>query len=410
MTVSIKHSDQQDQVVAQGGVHPLPDPCNAAGRPNTPGSLQAALSTLFGADAPVAQRLEALLRGTDCIKGAFVILEQSTGRIVFCNANACTLLDKSEPVAPIANASDFIDLVARSNRAITVGEIREALLPSKPTDRVTDPIELLLCDAPFELMHRHLDIPGAGWFTSFSLRDITLRKSLETAQSDLISVVSHELRSPLASIRGSLQLLNSGALGALPEDARKVFEIAMRNSEHMLSVVNEILEDESQKRKNALKTDVIDLSQLVRDGIDAQAGFAAQWGTQLHESGTLPGCFTIGNRQKLLQVLTNLITNAVKFSPEKSAITVSIQDRGADWRVAVADQGPGVPAEQRPVLFTRFSSMQVQTESKLDSSGLGLSIAKEIIDAHGGDIDFRDEQPSGTTFFFDLKKANQSQG
>lgn len=202
-----------------------------------------------------------------------------------------------------------------------------------------------------------------------------------------------------------MQLLNSGALGELPEEARKVFEIAMRNSEHMLSVVNEILEDESQKRKNELKTEFVDLASLVRDAIDGQSGFAAQWGVMLLETNLPHKAFALGNRQKLLQVMNNLVSNAIKFSPKNSQIRISIVERPDRWRIEITDQGPGVPKEQRPVLFSRFATTKVLTEQKLASSGLGLSIAKDIVETHGGLIDFRDETPNGTTFFFDLNKA-----
>lgn len=371
---------------------------------------EGAASGILAQIADTPENLAVLLSGTDCIKGAFAIADHETGSFVFCNAHARALFASILEEGETATVESFLHAAALSNRAMTVGDLRDALLPATPQTGTSDTVELTLHDAPYELRSSQIRIEGSGWFTCFSLFDISMRKSLLAAQSDLISVVSHELRSPLASIRGSLQLLNSGALGELPEEARKVFEIAMRNSEHMLSVVNEILEDESQKRKNELKTEFVDLASLVRDAIDGQSGFAAQWGVMLLETNLPHKAFALGNRQKLLQVMNNLISNAIKFSPKNSQIRISIVERPDRWRIEITDQGPGVPKEQRPVLFSRFATTKVLTEQKLASSGLGLSIAKDIVETHGGLIDFRDETPNGTTFFFDLNKAPADPG
>ena len=103
--------------------------------------------------------------------------------------------------------------------------------------------------------------------------------------------------------------------------------------------------------------------------------------------------------------MNNLISNAIKFSPKNSQIRISIVERPDRWRIEITDQGPGVPKEQRPVLFSRLATTKVLTEQKLASSGLGLSIAKDIVETHGGLIDFRDETPTGTTLFFDLERV-----
>lgn len=376
---------------------------------STPNQASVARAAETKQDRPLlSAEVTAFLGGMDCIRGALLVADLTSRRIVFQNATARALFADIETPSDSARIDDLLVLMAAHNRGATLGDLRDALLPLSPSTGNSDPIELRLGPVQYELVCTHRQIVGVGWVLTAILRDISARMAQEAAQRDIISVVSHELRSPLASIRGSLQLLGSGALGAMPADALKVFEIALRNSEHMLSVVNEILEDESAKQKNALRTELIDLTDLLRDAIDTHGGFATQWAINLTCAVPAPGTARImGNRYKLMQVLNNLISNAIKFSPKHSTITVGLAEQPQTWRVEVTDQGPGVPEEQRPQLFARFASTPVQTETKLASTGLGLSIARDIVDMHGGTIGFRDEKPGGTTFFFDLLKTDQ---
>lgn len=339
------------------------------------------------------------------LRAACVIIEKTTGSIVFRNASAKMLLAQSVGVESVETLADLIEIIATHNDVSTVRAIKGAIKTQVGHLFDDEGTSLMIAGIPYAVRVIPHEVHQKGNFVTVICRDISAQKSLEMAQNDLISVVSHELRSPLASIRGALQLLSSGALGGLTPEARKVFDIAARNSEHMLNVVNEILEEQSQKHNKVTKREAIDLCGLIRDAIDAQIGFAAQWNSAFVQKADHPRAYTAGDRQKLLQVLSNLMTNAVKFSPSGSKIQLALVDKGDRWRIEVTDEGPGISGDQEKRLFKRFETNPTEGEEKLASSGLGLSISKEIVDNHGGTIGFRNAEPTGATFFFDLQKV-----
>lgn len=344
-----------------------------------------------------------LLQGIDNCSVIHVVVNQKNQNIVYHSENLEDLFAQVNAGPIPVGFSDLLSVAARD----TCQDIIEDMLGQDflPDQSASSPVPITLFGLPFEAACTHCDIPGNGRFFAWAFRNITGRLAQQSVQDELISMVSHELRSPLASIRGALKLIGSGALGELPDEARKVFEIAARNSEHMLSMVNEILADQKESHENGDKYSVIDLSQLLDDAIDLNTGFASQWGTTFRRGVVGTSARVRGDRQKLTQVLTNLITNAVKFSPSNSEISLNIRDMGKMWRVEVTDSGPGVPPEQRAKLFQRFTSKDTAAEPKLQSSGLGLNIARQIMVDHGGAIDLRNNPDKGATFFFDLKKC-----
>ncbi|GIW10934.1 MAG: hypothetical protein KatS3mg061_1991 [Dehalococcoidia bacterium] len=238
------------------------------------------------------------------------------------------------------------------------------------------------------------------------VRDITERKRVERLKNEFVSMVSHELRTPLTSIRGALGLLAGGVAGSLPPSAAHLVEIAHKNSERLVRLINDILDIEKvEAGKVQFQRVTLDLQHLVDQAIEANEGYAQQFGVRLVVIPQLPGAIVQGDPDRLMQVLTNLIANAVKFSPRGEAVTIGLQRREGALRVSITDRGPGIPEDFRDRVFEKFAQADPSDSRPASGSGLGLAISKAIIDRLGGRIGF-ETGPGGTTFWFELAEAS----
>lgn len=238
--------------------------------------------------------------------------------------------------------------------------------------------------------------------------DISERKRIERIKDDFLSVVSHELRTPLTSIRGTLGLLASGATGAIPEAARSLLDIGVRNCERLVRLVNDILDMEKiESGTMAFAPVEVDLASLAEQAVLSNRAFAHSYGVEIRLEEAVEGR-VLGDPDRLLQVLTNLLSNAVRYSPRGEIIEVRVRRGGGKLRVSVADQGPGIPPEFQPRVFEKFAQADVSPSRLREGTGLGLSISRSIIERHGGNIWFETEAGAGTTFFFELADLDQA--
>jgi PAS domain S-box-containing protein len=247
------------------------------------------------------------------------------------------------------------------------------------------------------------DEDGKVEYAVVMIRDITERKHIERLKNEFVSVVSHELRTPLTSIAGSLGLINGGVAGELPARARPLIEIAYRNSERLTRLINDILDaDKIESGRVAFNLKLVDLTRLVEEAIEANRPYAAQFGVRLALEEVLPGVQVRADPDRLIQVLTNLLSNAAKFSPPDQTVAVRVKRSGEAIRVKVTDQGPGIPEEFRAHVFEKFVQADASDSRAKGGTGLGLSICKAIVNRLGGHIGFETQQGQGTTFYFDL--------
>lgn len=236
-------------------------------------------------------------------------------------------------------------------------------------------------------------------------RDITTRKQVENLKSEFVAVVSHELRTPLTAIIGALGLLTSGAAGDLSEQALLMTDIAYRNSERLLGLINDILDFEKiESGKIDFDFKRLNLLSLVEDTLQINQPAASQNNISLClEADQAPAQpIVMADRNGLSQTLTNLLSNAIKYSPAGLAVKVSITASPNRYRVTVSDQGPGVPLEFRDYIFNKFAQADSSSTRRIGGTGLGLSIAKAIIENHGGEIGFNSKVGQGSAFFFEL--------
>jgi PAS domain S-box-containing protein len=244
---------------------------------------------------------------------------------------------------------------------------------------------------------------AAGGLHTLTVRDIAARRAVERAKDEFVSTVSHELRTPLTSISGSLGLLAGGAAGPLPEKARHLVEIARKNSERLVRLINDILDIEKiESGRIEFRYQAVDLVRLVEQAVEQDRPFADRLGISLEAKSEVETMEVVVDPARIGQVLSNLLSNAAKFSPAGAAVVVSVERRGAAARVSVTDRGPGIPVEFRQRVFDRFAQADGSDTRKVGGTGLGLSIARGIAERHGGGLGFETEMGVGTTFHLDL--------
>jgi signal transduction histidine kinase len=235
------------------------------------------------------------------------------------------------------------------------------------------------------------------------VRDISERKQVERLKDEFVSTVNHELRTPLTSIAGSLGLLGGGAAGQLPPAAHRLIAIAHANCQRLIRLINDML-DVEKIQSGKLRFDMVaqNLPEVVRRSVEAVGGYALGLGVQVEVFVEADDIAVSADCDRLVQVATNLLSNALKFSARGGSVHISVSRVGPLARVSVRDTGPGIPAEFRARIFTKFAQADSSDTRQKGGTGLGLVIAKEIVEHHGGCLWFESEVGKGACFFVDL--------
>lgn len=234
-------------------------------------------------------------------------------------------------------------------------------------------------------------------------RDVTDELLAARLKDELVSTVSHELRTPLTAIAGALGMVAAGAAGQLPEKAARLVEIAQRNCERLTALVNDLLDaDKLQSGKVEYHLEPVDLVDLVRCSVEQNQPFAAASGVTLIEELPTSPVVVTADRNRLLQVLANLLSNAAKFSPSEEQVIVRLGHDAGKARISVIDHGMGIAEEFRDRLFERFSQHDASSTRVQPGTGLGLAITKSIVEQLGGSVLFEPTRPKGATFHVEL--------
>jgi PAS domain S-box-containing protein len=234
--------------------------------------------------------------------------------------------------------------------------------------------------------------------------DVTELKRIDRMKSEFVSTVSHELRTPLTSIRGSLGLISGGVAGQLPEAVKTLVGIAKSNCERLIRLINDILDIEKiESGKMNLDLQVIELKPLLEQALAANEGYGAAKNVSLNLQFSDDGELMVrADSDRLTQVVTNLLSNAMKFSPVDGVVEIHVACSESRVRVEVRDRGPGIPEEFRKRIFQKFSQADSSDTRQKGGTGLGLNISRAIIERLGGSIGFETRTGAGTTFFFEL--------
>ncbi len=344
----------------------------------------------------------------DYAPDAIVMLDVGTGKFVDANQNAERLYghDRAKllTLGPL-DLSPALQPNGHRSSELVFEKIQEAVAGGLPS---------------FEWVHLHSDghriqceihlvrLPVADrTLLRGSIMDISRRKEMDRLKDEFVSTVSHELRTPITSIQGSLGLIANGVLGALPPAAKPLVDIAYKNCQRLVLLINDILDSEKiAAGKMQFDFKKQPLRPLVEHAVESNRAYAAQFGVTYELAAGAEGAQAEVDADRLIQVLTNLLSNAAKFSPRGGVVTISIARReGMKLRISVADRGPGIPEEFRSRIFQKFSQADSSDTRLKGGTGLGLNISRAIAEKHNGTLFFETETGKGSTFCVELPEA-----
>lgn len=293
---------------------------------------------------------------------------------------------------------EFLKRLGASQGALEGGLLRQ--MEARRKDGETFPVDVAL---------GAMSLP-TGVHVVAIVRDISERRRMEQMKDEFVSTVSHELRTPLTSIAGSLGLLAGGVAGALPEKAARLIQIAQANSQRLVRLINDILDIEKiESGKLRLDMVPLDLREIAQRSVEGVSGYAADLGVNLTLSEGEPVAIR-GDADRLIQVVTNLLSNALKFSPRGSEVRITVDPETRIARLSVVDEGPGIPDAFRARIFSKFAQADGSDTRAKGGTGLGLAIAREIAERHGGRLWFESAEGHGATFHLDLPLADETRG
>lgn len=234
-------------------------------------------------------------------------------------------------------------------------------------------------------------------------------KSADRAKSDFISVASHELRTPLTVIHSYIDLFGSGLLGKFTKAQKAKLEVMLAQTNHMIDMINELLDvSKMEARRFAVSKGKLSISKVVKGVVDKVERLADIKGHKLavHIPSNLPKLS--GDEKRIAQALTNLLTNAIKYTLDGGKINVAVENKEKHMQVSVSDNGVGIHEREQEKIFQRFYTPKGSSLTREPGRmGLGLSIAKGIVEAHGGRIWVESELGKGSTFYFTIPKRRK---
>jgi signal transduction histidine kinase len=226
------------------------------------------------------------------------------------------------------------------------------------------------------------------------------------AKSDFLSVINHELRTPLTSINGAVSLMGAGTFGIIPEKLQKLITIAERNCNKLGTLISELLDFEKFSSGNIeCHFEEIHLQKFLTEQVETNTPYADTFGVGLVADPLMEDLIVHGDSHRLGQVLSNLLSNAAKFSNAGDEVLVGLKKVNGRAVVSVTDTGIGIPESARQHIFDRFQQVDSSNLRERGGTGLGLAIVKLIVEAHGGAIVYESIVNQGTVFRFDLSMA-----
>lgn len=248
--------------------------------------------------------------------------------------------------------------------------------------------------------------PCAGpQFMSVVAHDITQRKQLENVKDELVSMVSHELRTPLASLRGFAELMLTRDYSEARR--REFLTIIHKESRRLADLINNFLDlQRIQSGRQVYAFEALEPEALLQEALNLFQPGNPQHRLELQLISPLPRMR--GDRDRVRQVLTNLVSNALKYSPEGGRVVLGAKQEGDEVRIWVSDEGIGIPAEILPHLFTKFYRVDNAVNRGIAGTGLGLALVRQIVENHGGQVWAESAPGQGSTFCFSLPVAQEA--
>lgn len=272
-------------------------------------------------------------------------------------------------------------------------------------------IKTLHDKGPVEITTRVVLAPSGKKVFVSVLRDMSEQQRIDKARLESLSEASHELRSPLTSIKGSLRLLEAGVIGPLPDKATELISVAHRNTDRLIGMVNNVLDYEKLKSGTMdVEKCPIDLNDVITKSVEMMAGYSDQHKVNIDLVLPEQPSLVSANADRLLQVVVNLLSNAAKHSPENGSVVVQVSGKSGAYRVSVKDNGPGVPDDARELIFESFGQVDALDGIKRHGTGLGLAICQKILRMHNTQMELSTSCGRGSEFYFDLPALDGQSG
>jgi len=332
-----------------------------------------------------------------------IFVRDEQGRFVLCNRAFSALLDQSPETVEQRRA----DEIAGAQLLLPLLQGETELLSGGGELRIT---EVSVTDVHgqerwLQVVKRPMTMTSGACHIVTVAVDISLRRRVEQMKGEFISTVSHELRTPLTAIRGALGMLVSGVAGEIGEGARPLLDIAHKNSERLVRLINDILDIEKLEAGHlSFHYSRCDIRALVEQALLDLKPYGDDYDVVL----TLVVPDDIGpieatvDPDRFAQVMANLLSNAIKHSPRGGVVSVDLHRDGSDLEIGIQDQGQGIPESFRSRIFERFAQADSSDTRKRGGTGLGLAITRSLVQQMHGHIGFDSQEGQGTRFWLRL--------
>jgi len=325
------------------------------------------------------------------------------GSIELANKAAATTLGFSTSQLTKMNFADIVSLLDADGNPLSFAKYMEYRKQTSSGSRHEHMASRADCERiSVELSVGAPETDGHKLYTCI-LHDISDRKQAERRVNEFYSTISHELRSPLTSIRGALSLIEGGNFGAVPPAALELVSIASVSTKRLIRLINDILDlRKIEAGKMDLNISRFDIDDLLWQPVQELRASAEKAGVTCRIFSLVKGSVQ-GDRDRLVQVLTNFLSNAIKFAPQGSCISVTAQPAGnKSVRISVTDRGCGIAESDFDKLFNKFQQVDSSDSRNSEGTGLGLAICKALIEQHHGQIGFTSKIGMGSTFWFEV--------
>jgi len=356
------------------------------------------------ADDELRARVAALLRSRELLERANQA-ESAVAELLEATPDALVVLDARGVVAYANPAACHVlpEISKGGIEGATLSRILPALSPLEASPAGRHLPDIRAGDRTYSPTTRPLLWKGAP-HVLVALRDVTEQRRVEARRLDFYSVVAHDLRSPMHAVLLRLQALMQGTRGVLPAGILEELHKIDRSTRSLVNMVNDFLDvARLEAAAERFEQHEVDVGLLVDDAIDELRPLIDAAGLQVRTVKPPGSARVVGDARRLTQVVSNLLVNAIKFTPPAGSIRATVEVENGFVATSVEDNGPGIAAEEIPGIFERFT--RAPGAAGIGGSGLGLMIARQIVEAHGGSIGVESSLGRGSRFWFRLPRA-----
>jgi len=343
-----------------------------------------------------------------------VLMEAIPVGLLILDEKGC--IEGANPQALILFRCEPSDLINKELSELFIARANPHFFDSKTfREGTAEPVEALALrlngeQFPADILLRPFTA-DSGQKVLVAIEDVTKRKELEQMKQDFMSMVTHDLRDPLASLKMFLSMAAEGDYDKTPENLRKRAASTENEVDRLIKMINSLLNiDKVEAGRLAMLYDVVALDKMIETSVQSLSALSAEKGVPIEVKTNAKLVYVRVDADYIVQVMINLLGNALKFSPTGSPVEIFIEPSDTQVKVSICDQGPGIPEEFRGRMFNRFEQARMSDSRVKGGSGLGLAIAKSIIDEHGGSIGVDSEEGRGSTFWFTLPLARAGRG